>query len=611
MASCTVHDARRWLPHRGAGWRCALRSAGATAFALALAGCGTRHAPASSGSGGPDTFPPLVPPLDSVTITATVGEFRTAHFHAGLDFSTHSETGHAVLSPLTGSVVRVRTSGGGYGRNVFIADARGHTILFGHLDAFDAPLAAIVDSAQNAAGDYEQDIPLPFGRVPVQAGQRIGWSGSSGAGPPHLHMEYRRGDTSVNPLVFGLPLPDTIPPVLQRLVLQPLEGGWVARRSVPRSVRLAGRADTVVVSGRARAWVGAIDPGASGAKMAPYAIAMDWNGGHVEARFDSVVWDDDMVAAEWVYDAGAKVSRSNLLALGFGPGFRDVIYAHSGPGREGGVIEVHPGDPARPLALAVRDAAGNATTATVWIRGPRADEEAPLGAAPRRATPWPAAARIEVTPERAAGTTGAMAPFDWQLPEHGVFETTTFEVSPPLQAARMAGMAPASAAWEVRPGDVPLRRPAHVAIAAPADADRQRIGLYVLEGRAFRLMAIGVDSTGRVAGATRAVGRFALYTDDRPPVIGRRRIHVLPGAVVPYSRWALESHIADAGSGLDVRRTFYTIDGRKVPSEYDVDMVLLRWRPSARPAPGRHTYEVTATDRAGNVTHAAGAFTAR
>src|SRR5438046_2472794 len=148
-----------------------------------------------------------------------------------------------------------------------------HCVAAGRIDSGRAGAGGA-----RAGGEYGPDRALPPGGVPVRAGQRIGWSGSSGAGPPHVHMEYRRGDTSVNPFVYGLSVRDTLAPRLERLVLEPLDSSLVARRTLPHAVWLGGRADTVVLAGRARAWVAAVGPGASGAKMAPYALSLAGGG---------------------------------------------------------------------------------------------------------------------------------------------------------------------------------------------------------------------------------------------------------------------------------------------------------------------------------------------
>src|SRR5439155_1485129 len=106
-------------------------------------------------------------------------------------------------------VERVRTSGGGYGRSIYLHADDGRLFVFGHLDAFDEPLASYADSVQRAIVEYEQDLAPPPGRFRVSAGQRIAWSGESGVGPPHLHLEIRIGDMAMNPLRAGLALPDT------------------------------------------------------------------------------------------------------------------------------------------------------------------------------------------------------------------------------------------------------------------------------------------------------------------------------------------------------------------------------------------------------------------
>lgn len=585
----------------------------AVAAALALASCAPRRA-APPAAVAPEPFPPLAPPLDSLTQTASFGEYRSAHFHAGCDFSTEGETGHAVYAPLTGSVLHLRASGGGFGRSIILGAPDGRSIVFGHLDAFDEPLASALDSVQRATGQYEQDLVLPPGRLPVRAGQRIAWSGASGAGPPHLHLELHRGSLSLNALRFGLTLRDTLPPILERVILEPLDSSVVAGRAAPRNVPLFRRVDTLVVAGRARVWIEAMDPGLRGAQMEPYALAATWNGATVEARFDSVRWDSDMVAAEWVYDAGERLAHAHPLALWFGPGFRDIIYAAPPGARAAGVLNVAPGDPARPLALEARDVAGNRANVTVWIRGPRgAEPRAGVRPAPRARAPGVPSApaeTLQAEPGVPLATGAALAPFAWALPPEGVFERTRIRASGPLPAPRFVGLAAVSAAYDVTTGAVVLRRPARVSLPLPAGADPVRVGLYVSAGRALRAIATGAHD-GRVTGESRAVGRYALYEDHAPPAIGRPRARVESGAPVPYSRWALLAPLREVGSGLDLTRTHFLIDGAQVPSEYDVDMSLLRWRPRVKPAAGRHTCEVIATDRAGNVNRATGAFVIR
>ena len=59
---------------------------------------------------------------------------------------------------------------------------------------------------------------------------------------------------------------------------------------------------------------------------------------------------------------------------------------------------------------------------------------------------------------------------------------------------------------------------------------------------------------------------------------------------------------------MDVKETFFVVDGRRVPSEWDGVRGELRWRPLVRPPSGSHRYQVIAADKAGNARRASGTF---
>jgi hypothetical protein len=110
-----------------------------------------------------------------------------------------------------------------------------------------------------------------------------------------------------------------------------------------------------------------------------------------------------------------------------------------------------------------------------------------------------------------------------------------------------------------------------------------------------------------VSGDARALGRFALFDDTRGPRVTPLRAP-RHAAATPYSHWALEARLDDAGSGIDPRTSHFVVGGRSRPSEWDGSVGLLRWRPLRRPSKGTHRYEVVAVDRAGNVTRRGATF---
>ena len=165
-------------------------------------------------------------------LSSTFGESRSRAFHAGIDLKTWGETGHPVQALADGYIWRVRTSPWGYGRALYQKLADGRTVVYAHLEGFAAPMAELVQQAQQQRGRYSVDLYFKEGEIPVLGGAVIGWSGESGAGPPHLHLELRdANNVAINPLLHGFAIADTVAPTLQRVAITPhgrnaqVEGG--------------------------------------------------------------------------------------------------------------------------------------------------------------------------------------------------------------------------------------------------------------------------------------------------------------------------------------------------------------------------------------------------
>ena len=176
---------------------------------------------------------PFVWPLRlAPALSSTFGESRSRAFHAGIDLKTWGETGHPVQALADGYIWRVRTSPWGYGRVLYQKLADGRIVVYAHLEDFAAPVAERVAQAQQQLGRYSVDLYFEAGEIPVLGGAVIAWSGESGAGPPHLHLELRDADNvAINPLLNGFAIADTVAPTLQRVAITPhgrnaqVEGG--------------------------------------------------------------------------------------------------------------------------------------------------------------------------------------------------------------------------------------------------------------------------------------------------------------------------------------------------------------------------------------------------
>jgi hypothetical protein len=645
--------------------------------------------------------------LEPRALRGGFGEPRANHFHAGLDVSTRQAVGADVLAPAEATVERVRASGSGYGRSLYLRTNDGRLIVFGHLDAFAPELAAYVDSAQRATGDYDVDLWPRAGRFRFAAGTRVAWSGQSGAGPPHLHVEIRHGDLALNPLLAGLSVPDTMPPRLTRLVLEPTdENSWVERRAAPHLHALRAAAETLLVEGRVRLTVVASDRANGSNELPVRIVGARFSGAWVECRMDSVSWAGEMSQLEWLLDVGRVLGTDGVILdapAGFRPRFlrtsRDESLAVN-------LVQVAPGAPAQLLELYATDAPGHTVTHRMWLRGPAPNERGPVRDTsplpkPRRATkgrhaaPTPAHATLALwefagLPERrlrvrvlgappglrdvvlergvprGLASDSARATWDgrgwsavmdlsntpdpeglwikgtrtdgtawWQRGSFAFWPTGTslpvriedwasVRVEPGrayesgVLVARTASLSnlPAGAPGvggvvELQPVSPPLSHSVPVTLTPPAGLSRDRLGVYRRDrdGEAWDWADADWDSaSGAFRVSTTRLGQFAMIRDTTPPVA--RVVTPIARAKTggAYSTWRLAAVVRDAASGIAGRQSGFTVDEAKVPTEWDAEENVLRWRPRTPPAPGTHRYRLEVRDRVGNRTIRSGTF---
>jgi hypothetical protein len=194
-----------------------------------------------------------------------------------------------------------------------------------------------------------------------------------------------------------------------------------------------------------------------------------------------------------------------------------------------------------------------------------------------------------------------------ELPKEAVFERTTLTFTRGVRPKSAGELTAVGVSARVLPASTPLRAAVDVSLALPGPAP-SHVGLYLGSGDGWEFVGDDVDKVKHtVSGATRHFGRFALFRDLRAPAI-KPPVAPRTAPAGPYSRWALESTLADHGSGIDLRATYFVVDGRRVPSEWDSVVQILRWKPLRMPASGLHHVTVVAADHAGNIRKASGTF---
>jgi murein DD-endopeptidase MepM/ murein hydrolase activator NlpD len=167
-------------------------------------------------------------PLDLTPTTAgSFGELRPNHFHSGLDFKTNQRIGYPVHAVYDGYISRVRIQFGGFGQALYITHPNGYTSVYGHIDSFTPEVARYIHDYQYKNQTFEADIAIPAGQFKVHKGDVVALSGNRGASAgPHVHFELRDTITqeTINPQLFGLTIPDKVPPAISAIGIYHLNG---------------------------------------------------------------------------------------------------------------------------------------------------------------------------------------------------------------------------------------------------------------------------------------------------------------------------------------------------------------------------------------------------
>ncbi len=155
-------------------------------------------------------------------LVANFGELRANHWHMGLDIRTMKRENLSVYAAADGYISKVKIEPGGFGRAIYINHPKGYTTLYAHLNNFSPALENYVKTEQYRLQSWAVELNIPPALFPVAKGDFIAYSGNTGGSQgPHVHFEIRdtKTDDCLNPLLFGFPVADAVPPTISRLAM--------------------------------------------------------------------------------------------------------------------------------------------------------------------------------------------------------------------------------------------------------------------------------------------------------------------------------------------------------------------------------------------------------
>jgi len=134
-------------------------------------------------------------------LSGNLGELRGDHFHMGIDIKTFGKINLPVIASENGFIERLRVSGTGYGKAIYIKHEDGNKTVYAHLNKFNDKFERYITDYQYRNKKFIVNL-FPGNKFEVKKGDTIGYSGNSGSsGAPHLHYEFRdSNDLVYNPL---------------------------------------------------------------------------------------------------------------------------------------------------------------------------------------------------------------------------------------------------------------------------------------------------------------------------------------------------------------------------------------------------------------------------
>jgi hypothetical protein len=181
-------------------------------------------------------------PLDfELKLSGSFGELRSNHFHSGLDIKTNQRTGAKVYAVASGYVSRIKIEHYGYGKALYITHPSGYTTVYAHLEKFAPRIEEYIKRKQYANEEYEIELYPDDLELRVDPGEVVAYSGNTGgSGGPHLHFEIRDGAARpINPLLFGIDIPDSRSPLVKQVKAYPLnEESTINGKNKPQILRL-------------------------------------------------------------------------------------------------------------------------------------------------------------------------------------------------------------------------------------------------------------------------------------------------------------------------------------------------------------------------------------
>jgi Peptidase family M23 len=498
-------------------------------------------------------------PLDiPLILSGSFGELRSNHFHSGLDIKTQQREGFPVIAPADGYVSRIKVAHYGYGKALYIQHPNGYTTVYAHLQRYAHDIEDYVKKIQYQKETFEFE-EFPSERLlPVKKGEIIGYTGNSGSsGGPHLHYEIRdAASRPMNPLLFGVEIPDTKVPLVSSVFVYPVGDSASANNSKNRSkLRLIKQKDGSYTSEKVSA-IGKIGFGVdtndqqNGAsnKNGAYQIKTTFNGSEkFHVLFEKFSFAETRYLNRYMDYEYYKTNKSRVQKL-----FREknnplsVIVNED----DNGFVTIEEGF-SSDYTIEISDYKGNTMRITIPIEGTVAANPEPKDEK-----------KTEHYIYHNQGTAITKGKFDIYIPAESLYENTYLDIESKGDTLIF------------HEDVIPIHKNITISIDVTNYKEEDLSKLYIgeLNYRGQPSYSYTSRSGNKLTTRTRTFGTYVLAMDNTPPTV--RPVNFSDGKWISSNK-TLQLKIQDDLSGISSYRA--TVNGKFILMEYNYKTNVLTY----------------------------------
>ena len=530
----------------------------------------------------------LTPP----TTAGSFGELRPSHFHSGLDFKTNQRTGYPVHAAAEGYISRVRVQFGGFGRAIYITHPNGYTTVYGHLESFSPAVIELVKKYQYDNQTYEADFNLTATQVPVKKDEVVAISGNAGASAgPHVHFEIRDAKTeeTINPQLFGLTIPDKVPPTITSIGIYHLNNKPFSEKTPKEFLGVTGAAgnyhlvkpQTLELSGNIGFGINATDMNSTSFNHnGIYSIELKLDGKTVYTfAVERFAFDQTHAINAYIDFPAYESSRRWMQKCFILPGSHISLYPQS---INRGIITFDD-DATHDVEYVVKDVAGNTSSLKLKIKS----------------SPY--------TIPQPVKPTGTMLYYDKRsefsndkvkviVMPGNLYDDLDFQYS---ASAKLPGAY--SVVHHIHNRLTPIHEGYEIWIKPDIDLGKYADKAVIVSS--WGGCQGGYYKDGYVISQVSAFGDYYIKVDTVPPVI--RPLNIQNGSNMKAVR-SINFRMSDNLSGI--KSYTGTIDGKWVLMEHDYKSKILSYTFNTDIAPGKHVFKLVLVDNKNNFSEFAADF---